>query len=145
MTTRESDMTAFLDSNIVPYSFGSDDAKKAAAITLLKGCPIISIQVLNECSHVLRRKSQWPPAQVAAELETLLHLVRLKETGLAQVRSAWTLAERYGYSHYDSLIIASALAADCNTLYTEDMQNGQVIAGRLTLTNPFLAPIQPGS
>jgi predicted nucleic acid-binding protein len=143
MTTRENDMTIFLDSNIVLYSFGSDDAKKAVAIALLNGCPHISIQVLNECSHVLRRKSQWPPAQIATELETLLRLVRLNENGLGQVRSAWTLAERYGYSHYDSLIIASALAADCSTLYTEDMQDGQVIAGRLTLTNPFRASVKP--
>ena len=38
----------------------------------------------------------------------------------------------------DSLIIAAALAADCNILYTEDMQHGQVINGKLTLLNPFL-------
>ncbi len=54
-------MNAFLDSNVVLYSFGADDAKKATALALLKGYPHISIQVLNECSHVLRRKSQWPP------------------------------------------------------------------------------------
>ncbi|WP_295454240.1 PIN domain-containing protein [uncultured Thiodictyon sp.] len=81
------------------------------------------------------------PAQVATELETILRLVRLNNIGLEQVRSAWALAERYGYRHYDCLIIASALAADCTALYTEDMQDGQVIAGRLTLINPFRASI----
>jgi predicted nucleic acid-binding protein len=50
MTTRENDMTIFLDSNVVLYSFGSDDVKKAVAIALLDGCPHISIQVLNAFS-----------------------------------------------------------------------------------------------
>jgi predicted nucleic acid-binding protein len=44
---------------------------------------------------------------------------------------------RYGYSIYDALILAAALEADCDVLYTEDMQNGQVI-GPLTIRNPFL-------
>jgi predicted nucleic acid-binding protein len=46
--------------------------------------------------------------------------------------------EKYGYSIFDSLIIAAALELGCNTLYTEDMQHGQVIEGTLKITNPFL-------
>ena len=41
-------------------------------------------------------------------------------------------------SHWDSLIVAAALAAGCDTLYSEDMQDGQVFEGRLTLKNPFV-------
>ena len=47
------------------------------------------------------------------------------------------IAERLGYQVYDSLIIASALEAGCATLYSEDMQDGQVVEGRLTIRNPF--------
>ena len=47
------------------------------------------------------------------------------------------IAARFGYRIYDSLIIASALEAACATLYSEDMQDGQVIEGRLTIRNPF--------
>jgi predicted nucleic acid-binding protein len=50
---------------------------------------------------------------------------------------ALNITERYGYSWYDSLIIAAALDAGCDTLYTEDLQHGQVIENRLTINNPF--------
>ena len=51
--------------------------------------------------------------------------------------AALGIAERLGYQVYDSLIIASALEAGCATLYSEDMQDGQVVEGRLTIRNPF--------
>jgi predicted nucleic acid-binding protein len=47
------------------------------------------------------------------------------------------IAAQYGYHIYDALIAASALTADCTTLYSEDLQDGQVIDGRLTIRNPF--------
>jgi predicted nucleic acid-binding protein len=48
------------------------------------------------------------------------------------------LTSRYGFHIYDALIVAAALQADCRELYTEDLQDGQVIDGRLTIRNPFL-------
>jgi predicted nucleic acid-binding protein len=48
------------------------------------------------------------------------------------------VAERYGYAVYDAMIIASALVAGCTTLYSEDMQNGQVIDDKLSILNPFI-------
>ncbi len=50
--------------------------------------------------------------------------------------SAVHIAERYGYSIFDSLIIAAALHAGAKTLYSEDMKDGQAING-LTIRNPF--------
>lgn len=50
--------------------------------------------------------------------------------------------EKYGYSIFDSLIIAAALEARCHTLYSEDMQHGQLIEGTLKITNPFLELIE---
>jgi predicted nucleic acid-binding protein len=55
----------------------------------------------------------------------------------ATILAALTVAERYGFSHYDSLIVATALEAGCSTLYSEDMQHGQLIDNRLTIINPF--------
>jgi predicted nucleic acid-binding protein len=34
--------------------------------------------------------------------------------------------------------VAAALDAGCSTLYSEDMQHGQVVDGRLTIFNPLL-------
>lgn len=136
-------MSAFLDSNVLLYALGDEEPKRQRARDLLAAVPTISTQVVNECSHVLRRKAGWPPAQVAAELTLIIGLIRLVEVRMEEVRAAWSLAERYGFGHFDSLILATALAAGCTTLYTEDLQPGQVIDGRLTLVNPFLATAAP--
>ena len=56
--------------------------------------------------------------------------VETRETGLA-------LAERYGPSVYDAMIAASALHAECDTLWSEDMHDGIVIEDRLRIANPF--------
>lgn len=53
------------------------------------------------------------------------------------VRQAFDISSKHGFSHWDSLIIASALEAGCTTLYSEDLQNGQVINGKLKIQNPF--------
>jgi predicted nucleic acid-binding protein len=55
-----------------------------------------------------------------------------------QCGQAGKFGQRYRFAWYDSLIIAAALAAGCYILYTEDMQHGQVINGKLTLLNPFV-------
>jgi len=59
------------------------------------------------------------------------------------VETAWMLLDRYWFSYFDSLILASALTANCQILYSEDFQHGQVIDGRLTIINPFLPDGSP--
>jgi predicted nucleic acid-binding protein len=50
---------------------------------------------------------------------------------------AMNIGERYQINHWDALIVAAALAAGCETLYSEDLQDGQVFEERLTVKNPF--------
>jgi predicted nucleic acid-binding protein len=127
----------FLDSNIVLYALGEETEKRKIARDLLISYPYISTQVINECSHVLRRKQHCSPKQTAEHLSAIITLVNVVDVSLAETRTAWALAERYGYSHFDSLILATALMIGCDTLYTEDMQDGQIINQQLTLNNPF--------
>jgi predicted nucleic acid-binding protein len=47
------------------------------------------------------------------------------------------ISDRYGFSYWDSLIVAAALDAGCAVLYTEDLQNGQTIDSALRIINPF--------
>jgi predicted nucleic acid-binding protein len=99
------------------------------------GC--ISVQVLDEFAAVARRKlnMSWEETR-----ESLAAIRTLCETptplSIETHEAALEIAARYRYSIYDALILAAALEADCETLYTEDMQNGQVI-GPLTIRNPF--------
>jgi predicted nucleic acid-binding protein len=47
------------------------------------------------------------------------------------------LAERHGFAVYDAMIVAAGLLAGCDTLLSEDMQDGFVAAGQMTVVNPF--------
>ena len=51
--------------------------------------------------------------------------------------TALELARDHGLAFYDALIVAAAIEAGCDTLFSEDMQHGRVIGG-LTIVNPFL-------
>ena len=130
---------SFFDNNTILYIALSDTEKAPRIERLLEGGGTISVQVLNECANVLRRKRtrSWDEVHsLLSELQEGLDVVPLT---LHIHQSGLRLAERYGFAIYDSFIVAAALAADCDTLWSEDMQDGQVIEGRLTIRNPFAA------
>ena len=52
--------------------------------------------------------------------------------------AALKIAQQYGFGVYDALIAAAALEANCSTLYSEDLRDGQLIGKKLTIRNPFL-------
>ena len=129
----------FLDTNIVVYLYSGDEPEKqAAAIALIKqNNPVVSTQVLSELANTLNRKfglSFDVVAQAVAEVRDACAIVPVLPDTIAQ---ALSLAQKYRYSYYDSLILAAALSAGCETLATEDMQHGQVIEDGLTIRNPF--------
>ena len=128
----------FLDTNILVYATATDDRRSAAARSLLAKGGVISVQVLNEFANVARRKLQRPWPEVKEALAVFRALCKEpRGLSLATHDSALEIAQRDGLAFYDSLIVASALEAGCLTLLSEDMQNGRVIAGRLTIRNPF--------
>ena len=132
-------MRPFLDTNLLVYAQTSDLKAAAARQAILAG-GVISVQVLNEFAAVLRRKFKrdWDEiAQAVADVRITLDPVRpvTVETHAAAV----DLARRHGFSFYDSLIVASALEARCDTLLTEDLQAGRSIQG-LTIVNPLASP-----
>jgi predicted nucleic acid-binding protein len=98
----------------------------------------ISVQVLNEFAAVARRKLNFSWEETT---DALLAIRALCESpmplSITTHDAALEIAARYGYNIYDALILAAALESHCDTLYTEDMQNGQSI-GPLTIRNPFL-------
>ena len=128
---------SFFDTNVLVY-IASGDAKKAdLAEAAVAGGGAISVQVLNELANVARRKMRMSWADTHAFLNMLRGLVtvhpgtvEIHETGLA-------LAERYGFSTYDSMIAASALHAGCDRLWSEDMQHGVALDEGLRIVNPF--------
>ena len=121
---------AFLDSNILIYAVGEDDARRAVADALIVQDAVVSAQVLAEMASVLGRKLHLPMPSVERVLVSITARVRCEPLTSETVLAAVLLSARWGYSHYDSQIIASALAAGCDVLYSEDMQHGQLIDTR---------------
>jgi predicted nucleic acid-binding protein len=128
---------AFVDSNVLLYAVGDDDDRRAIAESLLALRPVISTQVLAETAAVLRRKFQLSPAEVTQILQALLAQVECEPLSASTVLAALQVAHRLGYAHYDSQIVAAALAAGCDVLYSEDLHDGQVVDGKLAIVNPF--------
>ena len=129
---------AFLDTNILVYAslIGEPKAVTGKALRDIGG--VISVQVLNELTNVLLRKARWPWDAVRESLtltRAILEVVPLTET---IHEDELRLAERYSLSIYDAMIVAAALESGCDVLWSEDMQDSQIIEGRLRIRNPFL-------
>ena len=127
----------FFDSNVLIYAFTQADEKTDRAMLLVSEGGVVSVHVLNETANVLQRrfKTQW--VRIGQIVDSILEdCPEPIEISLAIHRAALRICGRYGYSVYDSLVIAAALEARCSTLYSEDMQHGQVIDG-LRIVNPF--------
>jgi predicted nucleic acid-binding protein len=129
---------AFLDTNVFVYAIVQDDPRSHDAEELIAEGGKVSVQVLNEFAAVARRKTNmaWGEIQLALEAIKILCPDPLPIT-LETHQEALVIAEKYGYKIYDALIVASALEARCTILYSEDMQDGQVIDQGLTIRNPF--------
>jgi predicted nucleic acid-binding protein len=131
-------VTPFFDSNILIYAY-STDARRAEALAVVAEGGVISAQVLNEFTNVLRNKQKqdWPiiEAAVASVRFQFPDVVPLTADTHA---AALALARDHSLAFYDALIVAAAIEAGCDVLYSEDMQHGRAIGG-LTIKNPFVA------
>ncbi|HEU0231498.1 MAG TPA: PIN domain-containing protein [Burkholderiaceae bacterium] len=129
----------FLDSNVVLYLLSQDEAKADKAESLLKARPVISVQVLNEVTHVCRRKLRMSWNDIAQFLELVRSFCKVIPLTEAIHDHARSIADRRTLSFYDACIVAAAVSAGCQTLYSEDMNPGQVMDDGLSLRNPFAA------
>ncbi len=128
----------FIDTNIVIYALGQASTKAHLAAPLFVGSPSISTQVLSETANVASKRLALSASEIRKLITSLEAMCRVEIISLVTIHIALDIRERYSFSWYDSLIIAAALEAGCDTLYSEDMQNGQEIEGRLRIVNPFV-------
>lgn len=131
---------SFFDTNSLVYLYSEDELeKKAQIVTQIKKIENrwISTQVLNELSNTLRRKFKLEYSDIAnviAEIRANFEIITVQ---IETIELALKIAEKYRYSYYDSVIIATALETSCTLLYSEDMQHKQIIEERLQIINPF--------
>ena len=134
----------FLDTNIFVYTFESKSpSKRVLAQDLVSGAldtrrGVISYQVVQEFLNVATRKFTKPMKVAEAELYLARVLMPLCEVfpDSSLYSQALSISSETGFSFYDSLIVASAIASECEILWTEDLQDGQRIRG-VEVRNPF--------
>jgi predicted nucleic acid-binding protein len=128
---------AFLDTNILVYLASGDVAKADRAEATVAAGGAISVQVLNELANVARRKMRMSWADTQALLDLLRGLLIVHPFPIETHEAGLRLAERYGFAIFDAMIVASALHAGCDTLWSEDMQHGMTLDEGLRIVNPF--------
>lgn len=128
---------AFIDSNILLYLLSADADKANRAEEIVRAGGLISVQVLNEITNVARRKLAMSWVEINEVLALIRSICPTDPLTIETHDRGRLIAERYGLSVYDAMIVAAALLAGCKTLYSEDMQDGLVIDQQLHICNPF--------
>jgi len=127
----------FLDTNVILYLLSGDTAKANQAETLLAQGGTISVQVLNEAVNVMAKKLKMGMNEVCEVLAGIRYVCDVQPVTIETHDQALDIMRRFGFSVYDSGIVAAAINAGCTTLYSEDLQDGQRIGSNLTIANPF--------
>jgi predicted nucleic acid-binding protein len=136
--------SAFVDTNVVVYAFDDDEPDKQERARDLLSDPgdvrlVLSTQVLAEFFVTVTRKLARPldagPARQAVAALSELPVVGA-DAGL--VLAGIDLADRYQLAVWDGLIVQAAVVSGCETILTEDLADGSVLAG-VRIQNPFAA------
>lgn len=129
----------FVDTNILVYFISDDKKKKPPAREILFSSEdvYVSSQVISEFVSVCFSKKFLGPDEITSVISHYIEALNFVPVEASTIKSAVKIKKKAHSSFWDSLIIASALENNCSILYTEDMQDGQVIDGKLTVVNPF--------
>ena len=138
---KDSSSKSFVDSNIWLYAFIKDgkneDKNKVASSIISTANIVISTQVINEVCVNLIKKAKFTEDKIQELVQDFYANYQVIELEPVIFTTASQLRQNYSLSYWDSLIVACALMAKAETLYSEDMQNGLVINKTLTIINPF--------
>jgi len=129
----------FFDSNVWIYLLSDDEpAKKEQAGRWLSEVEqkVVSWQVVNEvCANLLKKKSK-SESFVRVAMDFICESCEVVDFSLPLLETASELRARHGVSFWDSLVVAAAHGADCDTIVSEDMQDGRKF-GQMVVRNIF--------
>jgi predicted nucleic acid-binding protein len=128
---------SFFDTSVLLYLLSDDTAKADRIETLLAARGVISVQVLNEFAVVALRKLKMPLNEVREILDTIRAVCTVEPITVETHDRGLAVFERYRFSLYDSILVATALISGAKILYSEGLQHGQIIDNQLRVTNPF--------
>jgi predicted nucleic acid-binding protein len=118
---------SFFDTNVLAYFASLDTSKSGRAEELMA-----------EGGTIRRKfKMSWP--ETFSVLTAIKYFLEIRPITLQVHEAGMLLAQKFQLAIYDAVIVASALDAGCDTLWSEDMQDGMVFENRLKIVNPFRA------
>ena len=132
---------SFIDTNVLVYAEASDEPQKQrAALALLKSLydenlGVLSTQVLQEYCNVALKKLKLPAQYVRAQLDLYEQFEDVQVTPQI-IRAGLDLHQTRSVAFFDAIVLASAHAAGCNVIWTEDMNAGEIVNG-VCISNPF--------
>lgn len=132
----------FIDTNIIVYGIIEKDVEKHNKVkelfeSLKNKEVFISIQIVNEVYSALT-KNKIEHERIEKYINELNELFNIEIINFETVKKAMNIKKKYGYSYWDSLVLSSAIENHCSIVYSEDMQNSQIIEKKIRIVNPFL-------
>jgi len=128
-----------LDSNILIYNHNLDcERKRLIARNFFNEKPIVSSQVISEYLNVMKRNFKMPKQKLIHLCSLWLERCSVQPVILSTIKLAHNLVDKYDFQIFDGIIVAAALEANCDILYSEDMQDRQTIENQLNIVNPFV-------
>ena len=131
----------FIDSNILLYTI--DDAaplKQATANSIIEHLSenggIISTQVLQEFYNIATNKLKLSKAYAKELIERLADCFIVHENSIADILRAIEISIKTQFSFWDSLILSAAISENCGILYSEDLNDGQLVE-TVIIRNPL--------
>mgnify|MGYP001769790308 CR=1 FL=1 len=130
---------ALVDTNVLIYAYSSTELnKKQASLEILSSNNImLNTQVINEFIWIMTKKFSVDLKVLTMIIKNLFDSYRIEIIEKETIIKAMSISSRYGYTHWDSLILANALLNNCRTVFTEDMQHKQIIEGKVQIINPY--------
>jgi len=130
---------AAVDTNVLIYLHdNSNSARRDIAKNILADTPVIPTQVISEYLNTMKRLTTLPKEQLLFQTAELFKHCSISTTTPATLQLASTLVKKYLFQLFDAVVVAAALEAGCEILYSEDMHNSLLVNRVLTITNPFI-------
>ncbi len=130
----------FIDTNILVYLSSNDNLRRQKVVDILYKLSdaIISTQVLGEFSNVAYRNKIISSENLIEFINQFSESFEVAIITERTIIKAIKIKEKYKFSLWDSMILASALENNCSILYSEDMQHNQIIENKLKIINPLI-------
>jgi len=128
-----------IDTNVLVYMRDNQESRKfQIAMGILDATPLVCSQVAMEYMNVLKRLFKLTKQECMAICLCDTAICEFHTVDYQTITYANDLMLRYDFQLFDSIVVASALEANCDILYSEDFQHNQLIENRLRIINPFM-------